>query len=83
MLDQTSRVRESLDTHRHAPFARHTLRIPFEDYHALLMLFPALASLDPSEQSAAWDSFERSEFAAPYRVGKLHRGIILNGAISK
>ena len=83
LLETVARVRNGSDTHRHAPIGRHMLRIPVEDYKALLTLFPMLNSPDPFQQSAAWESFERSPFAEKYRVGKIVHGVIKNGVISK
>lgn len=81
ILDSVQSVRAGNQEHRHTAFARHALRIPVEDMHALRMLVPGLASKDPQEWSAAWEWFERSAFAEPYRVGRLHRGVIRNGNI--
>lgn len=83
VLESIRSVREGTTTHRHTPFARHTLRIPENDYRVLVHLFPRLNSNNPDERLAAWDAFELSEFAEPYRVGKLFRGVIQNGVIAK
>ena len=84
VLESVKRVREANETHKHAPFARHTMRIPIEDYRALVMLIPALGDYDnPENQQRAWDAFELSPLSAPYRVGAIHRGVIKNGAITK
>lgn len=83
VLETVKRVREGVDPHRHAPFARHTMRIPEFDYYALLKLYPDLASHDPQTQQDAWHSFERSPFSERYRVGRLFRGVIQNGVIQK
>ncbi len=83
ILDSVQDVRLGNESHRHMPFARHALRIPIEDMHALRMLVPGLASKDPHEFSAAWAWFEQSAFAEPYRVGRIHRGVIKDGVISK
>lgn len=83
ILESVQRVREGIDPHRHAPFARHTMRIPMSDYQALSKLYPALNARDPVELAAALDAFERSPFAEKYRVGKIHRGVIKNGVIIK
>lgn len=83
ILKQVQRVREGADPHRHAPFARHSMRIPERDFYALTKLYPALTALDPKERQAAWDHFEQSAFSEPYRVGKIFRGVIRNGVIQK
>jgi len=83
ILESVQRVREGVDPHRHAPFARHTMRIPEQDFYALLRLYPDLASKDIAVKSAAWEAFERSPFSEPYRVGKIARGVIRNGIIGK
>lgn len=82
ILEQVKQVREGVNPHRHAPFARHQLRIPMEDWYALRRLIPGLAATDPAELTAAWEWFERSAFAEPYRVGRMHRGVIKNGVIA-
>lgn len=83
VLESVRRVREGNEGHKHAPFARHTMRIPEQDFFALLKLYPDLASHEPEVQRAAWDKFERSPFSEPYRVGKIVRGVIKNGVILK
>ncbi len=84
VLESVQRVREGNEAHKHAPFARHTMRIPEQDFQALIKLFPDLVnSDDPDAQRAAWDQFERSPFSEPYRVGAIHRGVIKNGVIQK
>jgi hypothetical protein len=84
IFESVKRVREGNEAHRHAPFARHTMRIPIPDFHALQRLYPDLGNYhDPAAQRDAWDRFERSAFAERYRVGKLHRGVIKNGEIRK
>lgn len=83
ILESVQRVREGVDGHRHAPFARHTMRIPVPDFQALTLLYPDLANYDdPQAQRAAWDAFELSPLSEKYRVGKLHRGVIKNGVIT-
>lgn len=83
VLKEVQRVREGADPHRHAPFARHTMRIPERDFYALQKLYPALTATDPAERQAAWDHFEKSPFSEPYRVGKVVRGVTRNGVIQK
>lgn len=83
VLKSVQRVREGVDPHKHAPFARHTLRIPERDFWAIVKLYPALISKDAEQRQAEWDRFEQSAFAEPYRVGKITRGIIRNGIITK
>jgi hypothetical protein len=84
IFDSVKRVREGNETHRHAPFARHTMRIPIPDFQAIQKLYPDLGNYhDPEAQRVAWDRFERSAFAERYRVGNIHRGVIKNGAIKK
>jgi hypothetical protein len=82
ILKSVQRVREGVDPHRHAPFARHTLRIPERDFYALLKLYPHLTAKDADTRQAEWDRFERSAFAEPYRVGKITRGIVRNGIVT-
>lgn len=82
ILESVKRVREGNEPHRHAPFARHTLRIPEQDFYALLKLYPNLANWkNPEARRAEWDRFERSAFAEPYRVGRIVRGVVKNGLI--
>lgn len=81
ILESVQRVREGVDPHRHVPFARHALRIPEQDFYALCRLYPGLTSHDVAEKTAAWERFERSAFAEPYRVGKINRGVIGQGLI--
>jgi hypothetical protein len=81
ILESVQRVREGVDPHRHAPFARHTMRIPEQDFYALCRLYPDLQNKDIAVKSAAWEAFERSPFSEPYRVGKITRGIVRNGLI--
>jgi hypothetical protein len=84
ILESIQRVREGVDPHRHAPFARHTLRVPEQDFYALLRLYPDLNNdKDIAAKTAAWDAFERSPFSEPYRIGKITRGIVRNGLIGK
>jgi hypothetical protein len=83
ILESVQRVREGVDPHRHAPFARHTMRIPEQDFYALVRLYPDLVSKDIAVKSAAWEAFERSPFSEPYRVGKITRGVVRNGIIGK
>lgn len=83
VLESVKRVRNGIDPHRHAPFARHTMRIPEQDFYALIKLYPDLIAHDPARKQAAWDRFERSPFAEAYRVGKLVRGVIKQGIIIK
>lgn len=82
IFDSVKRVREGNEGHKHAPFARHTMRIPIPDFQALQKLYPDLGNYhDPQGQRDAWDRFERSPFAERYRVGAIHRGVIKNGVI--
>jgi hypothetical protein len=82
IFESVKRVREGNEEHRHAPFARHTMRIPIEDFQALQRFYPDLGNYhDPEAQRAAWDRFERSAFAERYRVGHIHKGVIKNGVI--
>lgn len=83
ILKSVQRVREGVDEHRHAPFARHMFRIPERDFYALKMLYPGLAATDPMELTAAWEAFEKSPFSEAYRVGKMVRGVVKNGVIKK
>lgn len=84
IFESVKRVREGNEGHRHAPFARHTMRIPMRDWYALRRLIPDLDAFhDPERQQAAFEWFEKSAFAEPYRVGKIHRGVIKNGVILK
>lgn len=84
VFESVQRVREGNEAHKHAPFARHTMRIPEQDFFALRKLYPDLANFnDPDAQRAAWDRFEKSAFSEPYRVGRVVRGVVKNGVISK
>lgn len=83
ILDSVKKVRDGVDPHRNPNFAQHTLRIPEQDFYALLRLFPKLNSLDPAEKTAAWESFHNSPIAEQYRVNKLSRGYLYNGKIIK
>lgn len=83
IFESVQRVREGIDPHRHAPFGRHSFRIPEADFYALRKLYPGLSSIDPLEMSAAWEAFERSPFSEPYRVGKIVRGVVKNGNLIK
>lgn len=84
VFESVQRIREGNEPHKHAPFARHTMRIPEQDFYALLKLYPDLNNhADPAAQRDAWDRFERSPFSEPYRVGRMVRGVIKNGVIGK
>jgi hypothetical protein len=84
ILESVKRVRDGVDAHKHAPFARHTMRIPMADYQALILLYPDLNNFDdPQAQRVAWDAFELSPISERYRVGRLHRGVIKDGVISE
>ena len=84
VLESVRRVRDGNEPHKHAPFARHTMRIPEQDFFALRKLYPDLANFsDPEAQRAAWDRFERSAFSEPYRIGRVSRGVVKNGVILK
>lgn len=83
ILEQVARVRNGIDPHRHAPFARHTMRIPEQDFYALCKLYPDLISIDPEKKQAAWDHAERSPLFEAYRVGKIVKGVVKNGIIVK
>ncbi len=84
VFESVQRVRDGNEPHRHAPFARHTMRIPEQDWFALRKLYPDLDNFnDPEAQRAAWDRFEKSPFSEPYRIGKVVRGIVKNGVIRK
>lgn len=84
IFESVKRVRDGNEGHRHAPFARHTMRIPMRDWYALRRLIPDLDAFhDPDRQRAAFEWFEQSAFSEPYRVGKIHRGVIKNGVILK
>lgn len=81
ILEDVYRARESIEPHRHLPWAQHVLRIPHHDFYALVRLYPGLIAIDPEEKNAAWARFEKSAFSEPYRVGKVVRGITKNGII--
>jgi hypothetical protein len=84
VFESVKRVRDGNEGHKHAPFARHTMRIPEQDFFALRKLYPDLANFnDPDAQRAAWDRFEKSAFSEPYRVGRVVRGVVKNGVILK
>lgn len=81
ILESVYRVREGVDPHRHAPFARHAMRIPEQDFYALCKLYPSLNARDPDEKRAAWDHFETTAFAEAYAVGKRVKGVTKSGLI--
>lgn len=84
IFEINQKCRDGVIPHRHPDFARHMFRIPMQDFHALRKLYPGLANMgDPLALTAAWEEFERSPFAEPYRIGKLFRGVIRNGVIIK
>jgi hypothetical protein len=83
ILESVANVRNGNTPHRNPNFAQHTLRIPEQDFYALLKLYPALNATDPAERSAAWESFHNSPFAEKYRVNKLSRGYLHSGIIIK
>ena len=84
VFDSVYRVREGMDPHRHLPFARHDMRIPVQDFYALLRLFPDLNNFhQDGAREAAWVRFRESPLSAPYRVGKVVRGVVRNGMIIK
>lgn len=84
VFESVQRIRDGNESHKHAPFARHTMRIPEQDFFALLKLYPDLNNhTDPEARCAAWDRFERSAFSEPYRVGRIFKGVIKNGDIKK
>lgn len=84
VFESVQRVREGNEPHRQLSWARHTMRIPEQDFFALRKLYPDLSNAhDPEAQRAAWDRFERSAFSEPYRVGRIVRGIVKNGVILK
>jgi hypothetical protein len=83
ILESVKRVRDGVEPHRHAPFARHAMRIPERDFYALQKLYPGITARDPEVRQAAWDAFERSPFSEAYRVGSIVKGVIKNGDIRK
>lgn len=84
ILESVQRVRDGNEPHRHTSFARHTMRIPMQDFYGLRALFPDLANADdPEKQRAAWEQFEKSPLSEPYRVGRIVRGVVKNGVIKK
>src|SRR5688572_2779604 len=82
VLDTNKKVREGTQGHRHPTFAEHMLRIPEQDYYALLKIFP---NLNNNQQSMAredeWKRFIESDYSLPYRVYNTHKGIRKNGEI--
>lgn len=84
VFESVKRVRDGNEAHRQLDWARHTMRIPEQDFFALRKLYPDLANfMDPEAQRAAWDRFEKSAFSEPYRVGRVVRGVVKNGVILK
>lgn len=84
LLQDIQRVREGNEPHKHIDgFARHMLRIPDTHYYALLRMYPALSAFDPEERTKAWEHFERTPFAQRYAVGRITRGFIHDGVITK
>lgn len=51
-------------------FAEHVMRIPEQDYYALLKIFPHLNSRNAQEQRAEWERFFASDFSLAYRVAR-------------
>ena len=68
VLRDAQLAREGRVETRHAPFAEHTLRIPYQDYMALTRLYPDLLSKDEPTRQAAWDRLHKSPFVDAYRV---------------
>lgn len=82
ILETLAGVRNGVTPHRHLPFGQHQHRIPMQDYKALCRLYP-LDAVDPHEKAAAWEAFDKSPFAEPYRVGRVVRGVTKNGNLIK
>lgn len=80
-LEAIAQIRVGNVAHRHLPWARHTMRIPEQDYYALVRLYPGLNALDPTERNAAWEQFEKGPFSEPYRIGRISKGVVRNGLI--
>lgn len=76
ILETLAAVRAGQTPARDAPFARHMLRIPTQDFQAIKLLYPGLMSLDPTEATKEWERFERSAFAEPYRVRRIVKGVL-------
>jgi hypothetical protein len=83
ILESVARVRNGIDPHRNPSFAEHQLRIPMQDFHALVRLYPGLSARDPLEKTAAWEAFHKSPFSEPYRVNKIVRGVTKSGILIK
>jgi hypothetical protein len=69
-LEVTRLAREGRIERRDAPIGEHLLRLPVEDFLALIKLFPDLNSPDPVESSKAMDRFFNSPLAEKYRIAR-------------
>lgn len=69
-LEVTRLAREGRIERRDAPFGEHLLRLPVEDFLALIKLYPDLNSPDPVESSKALDKFFNSPLAEKYRIAR-------------
>lgn len=69
-LESIRDVRDGRVTPNKLDFAEHVMRIPEQDYYALLQIFPDLNSTDAKTQKAEWERFFKSDFALAYRVAR-------------
>jgi hypothetical protein len=84
VFEANQRVREGTQGHRNMPCAEHMLRIPEQDYYALLRLFPNLNNnRDAMAREDEWKRFMVSPLSEPYRVSKVSKGIRKQGVILK
>lgn len=74
-LEEIAKARVGVTPRRDAPFGRHMLRIPTQDWEAIKRLYPDLINTDPTIANKEWERFERSAFAEPYRVSRLVKGV--------
>ncbi len=82
VFETNQKVRDGVQGHRHPTFAEHMLRIPEQDYYALLKIFPNLNNnQQPMAREDEWKRFMASDYSLPYRVYKTHKGIRKNGLI--
>lgn len=82
VFDANKKVREGTLGHRQMPCAEHALRIPEQDYYALLRLYPNLNNnRQPMAREDEWKRFMASAFSEPYRVYRTVKGVRKQGLI--
>ena len=82
VFEANQRVREGTQGHRNMPCAEHMMRIPEQDYYALLRLYPNLNNnREPMAREDEWKRFMASAFSEPYRVSRVVKGVRKQGII--